>query len=135
MLKIRKHIILLVIFQKTEVAELEKIVKGEDTLVNEKKKVAESIRNDCDAELTEVNALIDGALDAIAAISQSEIAAVRGVKTPSACLKLNIEAICILKNIKPDRVPDSTGAGNKMVSGLNSIICFSRAHFEDIYAD
>ncbi len=103
------------IYLQTEVAELEKIVKGEDTLVNEKKKIAESIRNDCDAELTEVNALIDGALDAIAAISQSEIAAVRGVKTPSICLKLNIEAICQLKNIKPDRVPDSTGAGSKMV--------------------
>jgi hypothetical protein len=35
-----------------EVTDLEKIVKGEETLVNEKKKVAETIRNDCDGELT-----------------------------------------------------------------------------------
>ena len=34
--------------EQTEVSELEKIVKGEDTIVNEKKKVAESIRNDCE---------------------------------------------------------------------------------------
>ena len=101
--------------EQTEVAELEKIVKGEDAIVNEKKKVAESIRNDCDAELTEVNAVIDGALDAIAALSQSEITAVRGVKTPSNCLKLNMEVICILKNIKPDRIPDTSGGGNKMI--------------------
>jgi dynein heavy chain len=101
--------------EQTEVAELEKIVKGEDTLVNEKKKIAESIRNDCDGELTEVNTVIDGALDAIAALSQSEIAAVRAVKAPSVCLKLNMEAICLLKNIKPDRVPDTSGGGNKMV--------------------
>ena len=101
--------------EQTEVAELEKIVKGEDAIVNEKKKVAESIRNDCDAELTEVNAVIDGALDAIAALTQSEIAAVRGVKTPSVCMKLNMEVICILKNIKPERVQDASGGGNKMV--------------------
>ena len=84
-------------------------IKGEDAIVNEKKKVAESIRNDCDAELTEVNAVIDGALDAIATLTQSEIAAVRGVKTPSNCLKLNMEVICILKNIKPDRIADPAG--------------------------
>ena len=83
--------------------------------MNEKKKAAESIRNDCDAELTEVNAVIDGALDAIAALTQSEIAAVRGVKTPSNCLKLNLEVICILKNIKPDRIPDPQGGGSKMI--------------------
>ena len=77
--------------------------------------MAESIRNDCDAELTEVNAVIDGALDAIAALTQSEIAAVRGVKTPSVCMKLNMEVICILKNIKPERVQDASGGGNKMV--------------------
>ena len=63
--------------EQTEVSELEKIVKGEDTIVNEKKKVAESIRNDCDAELTEVNLVIDQAIDQIAAMTQSEIAAVR----------------------------------------------------------
>jgi hypothetical protein len=35
-----------------EVTDLEKVVKGEDTLVNERKKIAETIRNDCDGELT-----------------------------------------------------------------------------------
>ena len=85
------------------------------SIVNEKKKVAESIRNDCDAELTEVNAVIDGALDAIAALTQSEIAAVRGVKAPSICLKLIMEAICLIKNIKPDKIPDTAAGGSKMI--------------------
>ena len=96
-------------------------IKGEDAIVNEKKKVAESIRNDCDAELTEVNAVIDGALDAIATLTQSEIAAVRGVKTPSNCLKLNMEVICILKNIKPDRIADPAGETKVQYFVLKSI--------------
>ncbi len=37
---------------QVEVTDLEKVVKGEDTLVNERKKIAETIRNDCDGELT-----------------------------------------------------------------------------------
>ena len=39
----------------------------------------------------------------------------RGVKTPSICLKLIMEAICLLKNIKPDRVPDTAAGGSKMI--------------------
>ena len=50
---------------------------------------------------SEVNSVLESALDNLAAISQAEIAAVRAVKTPSASLKINLEVICLLKNIKP----------------------------------
>ena len=40
-------------------------------------------------------------MDNLASISQAERTAVRGVKTPSASLKINLEVICLLKNIKP----------------------------------
>ena len=91
--------------EQSEVADLEKIVKSEDGLVNEKKKLAESIKSDCEAELAEVNTVIDSALDAIIALSQADITVVRGLKTPTVSLKLNLEAMCLLKNIKPDRIP------------------------------
>ena len=42
--------------EQSEVADLEKVVKSEDGLVNEKKKLAEQIRSDCDGELAEVSA-------------------------------------------------------------------------------
>ena len=52
---------------------------------------------------------MDSALDAIVALSQADITVVRGLKTPTVSLKLNLEAMCLLKNIKPDRVPDPGG--------------------------
>ncbi|XP_076365083.1 dynein axonemal heavy chain 7-like [Tachypleus tridentatus] len=36
------------------------------------------------------------------------------MKSPPAGVKLVMEAICILKGIKPDRIPDPSGSG-KMV--------------------
>ena len=36
------------------------------------------------------------------------------MKSPPAGVKLVMEAICILKGIKPDRIPDPTGTGKKI---------------------
>lgn len=36
------------------------------------------------------------------------------MKSPPAGVKLVMEAICILKGIKPDRIPDPSGSGKKM---------------------
>jgi hypothetical protein len=52
---------------------------------------------------SEVNSVLESALDNLAAISQAEIAAVRAVKTPSPSLRINLEVICLLKNIKPGK--------------------------------
>ena len=102
------------------------------------KSIISLIRNDCDAELTEVNAVIDGALDAVAALTQSEIAAVRGVKTPSVCLKLIMEAICLLKNLKPDRVPDTAAGGSKMIGmvshKMSLITIFGHKYFRQKFS-
>ncbi len=39
---------------------------------------------------------------------------VKTMKSPPSGVKLVMEAICILKGIKPDRAPDPTGSGKKI---------------------
>lgn len=39
---------------------------------------------------------------------------VKSMKSPPTAVKLVMEAICILKGIKPDRVPDPSGSGKKV---------------------
>ena len=56
---------------------------------------------------------MDTALDAIIALTQADLAAVRSIKSPTTCLRLNLEAMCLYKNIKPDRIPDPSGGGGK----------------------
>lgn len=36
------------------------------------------------------------------------------MKSPPGGVKLVLEAICVLKNIKPERVPDPSGSGKKI---------------------
>ena len=36
------------------------------------------------------------------------------MKSPPAGVKLVMEAICILKAVKPDRIPDPSGSGKKI---------------------
>ena len=59
---------------------------------------------------------MDTALDAIIALTQADLAAVRSIKSPTTCLKLNLEAMCTYKNIKPDRIPDPSGGGGKSMA-------------------
>ena len=43
------------------------------------------------------------------------------MKQPPAGVKLVMEAICILKGIKPERIPDPSGSGNLKLPGTNTI--------------
>ena len=47
------------------------------------------------------------------ALTQADLAAVRSIKSPTTCLRLNLEVMCLYKNIKPDRIPDPSGGGGK----------------------
>ena len=83
--------------EQSEVSELEKIVKTEDANAADKKKIVDQLAADLDAEFGEVNSVLETALDSVASLSQSELAVARGVKMPSMALRLNLEAICIIK--------------------------------------
>ena len=93
----------------SEVSELEKIVKNEDAVVSEKTKQADTLRQELQEELAEVTAVIDATVEALNSLTAQDFAAVRAVKTPPNCIKLIMEAICMLKNIKPDKIPDPNG--------------------------
>ena len=43
-----------------------------------------------------------------------DITVVKTMKSPPSGVKLVMEAICILKGIKPERIPDPSGSGKKI---------------------
>jgi dynein heavy chain len=43
-----------------------------------------------------------------------DITVVKAMKNPPAGVKLVMEAVCILKGVKPDRIPDPSGSGKKI---------------------
>ncbi|KAM3608317.1 uncharacterized protein V6R79_023014 [Siganus canaliculatus] len=100
--------------ESVEVAETEKVVKADEAVANEQAMGAKAIKDECDAELAEAMPILDSALSALNTLTTQDITVVKSMKSPPTAVKLVMEAICILKGVKPDRVPDPSGTGKKI---------------------
>ncbi|XP_021255791.1 dynein heavy chain 7, axonemal isoform X5 [Numida meleagris] len=107
---------MMVVIQKEslEVAKTEKIVKADEAVANEQAMAAKAIKDECDADLAQAMPYLEAALAALDTLTAQDITVVKSMKSPPAGVKLVMEAICILKGIKADRIPDPTGSGRKI---------------------
>ena len=96
-----------------EVAKTEKVVKAEEVIANEQASVAKGIKDECDSDLAEAIPILESALAALNTLTPSDITMVKSMKSPPAGVRLVMEAVCILKGIKPERVNDPA-TGKKM---------------------
>nr|XP_022323965.1 dynein heavy chain 7, axonemal-like isoform X6 [Crassostrea virginica] len=97
-----------------EVAKVEKVVKADEAVANEQAKAAKAIKDECDAELAEAIPALNSALAALDTLTPQDITIVKTMKQPPYMIKLVLEAVCVIKGIKPERVPDPSGSGKKI---------------------
>ncbi|XP_012497096.1 PREDICTED: dynein heavy chain 7, axonemal [Propithecus coquereli] len=100
--------------ESVEVAKTEKIVKADETVANEQAMASKAIKDECDADLAGALPILESALSALDTLTAQDITVVKSMKSPPAGVKLVMEAICILKGIKADKIPDPTGSGKKI---------------------
>ncbi|XP_054535146.1 dynein axonemal heavy chain 7 isoform X6 [Pan troglodytes] len=100
--------------ESVEVAKTEKIVKADETIANEQAMASKAIKDECDADLAGALPILESALAALDTLTAQDITVVKSMKSPPAGVKLVMEAICILKGIKADKIPDPTGSGKKI---------------------
>ncbi|CAL8240697.1 unnamed protein product [Merluccius merluccius] len=100
--------------ESAEVAATEKVVKADEAVANEQAMGAKAIKDECDADLAIAMPILESALAALNTLTNQDITVVKSMKSPPPAVKLVMEAICILKGIKPDRVPDPSGSGKKV---------------------
>ncbi|KAI9588144.1 hypothetical protein GQX74_003990 [Glossina fuscipes] len=95
-----------------ETAEAEKkkeIVGADEAAANEAAAAAQAIKDDCESDLAEAIPALEAALDALNTLKPADIIIVKSMKSPPYSVKLTLEAVCVLKGIKPDRKPDASG--------------------------
>ncbi|XP_075164298.1 dynein heavy chain 3, axonemal [Haematobia irritans] len=95
-----------------ETAEAEKkkeVVGADEAAANEAAAAAQAIKDDCESDLAEAIPALDAALDALNTLKPADIFVVKSMKNPPYGVKLVLEAVCVLKGLKPDRRPDATG--------------------------
>lgn len=83
------------------------IVGAEEALANEAAAAAQAIKDDCESDLAEATPALEAALAALDILKPADITIVRSMKSPPAGVRLVMEAICVLKGVKPEKVQDS----------------------------
>lgn len=84
------------------------IVAADEALANEAAAAAQAIKDDCESDLAEATPALEAALAALDTLKPADITIVKAMKSPPAGVRLVMEAICVLKGIKPERIQDPT---------------------------
>ncbi|KAK9812825.1 hypothetical protein WJX72_004356 [[Myrmecia] bisecta] len=105
---------LVVIASETEEADkVKEVVSREEAIASQEAAKVKAIKDDCEADLAEALPMLADAIKALETLTKNDITEVKGMKSPPAGVKLVLEAVCILKNVKPIRGKDPTSG--KMV--------------------
>lgn len=63
-------------------------------------------QDECESDLAEAMPMLESALRALDTLTKNDVTEVKGMKSPPSGVKLVLEAVCILKSVKPARVKD-----------------------------
>ncbi|KAL6751111.1 dynein heavy chain 5 [Haematococcus lacustris] len=101
--------------EKTEVVEPKKAIVDEDVAKAEgSAAAANAIKTECEEALAEAIPILESAIQALDTIKPADIKLVQSFKNPPSAIKLVMEAVCVLLDVKPTRLKDPGGSG-KMI--------------------
>lgn len=87
-----------------EAAEIEARVKKDEAVVSEKAALAQEQKAECEELLAEAVPALNAALSALNTLKKQDIDVVKTMKSPPAGVKLVMEAVCVMKDVKPEKV-------------------------------
>ncbi|XP_053995911.1 dynein axonemal heavy chain 7-like isoform X3 [Hylaeus anthracinus] len=128
--------------EQQEVAEFERVVKIDENAAETYASEAAAIKAECDADLAEAMPILKRAQAALDTLTTADIAIIRTMKQPPYGIKLIVESVCVLKQIKAEKVPQPDGthqedywrAALRMLSDirfLDSLINFDKDNIPD----
>ncbi|KXZ55711.1 DHC8 protein [Gonium pectorale] len=96
--------------EKAEVVEPKAaIVKGEEAKAQSKADAAKAIKDECEADLAEALPILNEALAALDTIDEKDINYIKKLGNPPSIIKLVLEAVCVILDVRPAKVKDDTG--------------------------
>ncbi|XP_054071997.1 dynein axonemal heavy chain 12 isoform X1 [Rissa tridactyla] len=101
--------------ESAEVEQKRKTVKVDEEIATGKAEEAQALKNECESDLAEAIPALEAALDALDTLKPSDISIVKSMKNPPSGVKLVMAAICVMKDIKPDKIADPSGTGGKIL--------------------
>ncbi|XP_027467991.1 dynein heavy chain 3, axonemal [Zalophus californianus] len=101
--------------EETREADAKKLlVQADEKESNAAAAIAQEIKDECEGDLAEAMPALEAALSALDTLNPADISLVKSMQNPPGPVKLVMESICVMKGLKPERKPDSSGSG-KMI--------------------
>ncbi|VDO03290.1 unnamed protein product [Rodentolepis nana] len=96
-----------VIAQESVAAEQQRErVVAEEEVVNRKADASKALSEECRADLAKATPALEAALAALDTLKPADITIVKSMTNPPFGVKLVMEAVCVMRDIKPDRKTD-----------------------------
>ncbi|XP_078517697.1 dynein axonemal heavy chain 12 [Lissotriton helveticus] len=101
--------------ESAEVEAKSKTVRADEEVATQKAAEAQALKNECESDLAEAIPALEAALTALDTLKPSDIAIVKTMKNPPHGVKLVLSAVCVMKDIKPEKIMDPAGTGEKIL--------------------
>ncbi|KAJ3359844.1 Dynein heavy chain 7, axonemal [Allomyces javanicus] len=101
--------------ESKEVEAKKEVVAADEAVASKKADESSAMKSECEADLAEALPLLNAALAALDTLKKQDIDLVKAMKNPPDGVKLVMEAVCVMKDIKPDKIPDPAGTGKMLI--------------------
>ncbi|KAJ3020398.1 UNVERIFIED_CONTAM: Dynein heavy chain 7, axonemal [Siphonaria sp. JEL0065] len=97
--------------ESVDVEATRSVVAAEEAIASAKANESTAIKTDCENDLATALPLLNAALAALDTLKKQDIDLVKSMKNPPDGVKLVLEAVCVMKDVKPEKIPDPSGSG------------------------
>ncbi|KAK9744283.1 Dynein heavy chain, N-terminal region 2 [Popillia japonica] len=87
------------------------LVKEDEKVANIQAAAAQTLKSECEAELALAIPVLEDAIQALNTLKPTDITLVKSMKNPPEAIKIVMAAVCVIKDIKPDRINDPSTGG------------------------
>ncbi|XP_065142099.1 dynein axonemal heavy chain 12-like [Paramisgurnus dabryanus] len=101
--------------ESVEVEAKSKLVRVDEEAATLKANEAQALKNECESDLAEAIPALEAALSALNTLKPADVAIVKTMKNPPSGVKLVMAAVCVMKDIRPERINDPAGTGQKIL--------------------
>ena len=115
-------------------------VAKEEAAVGEVAASAKKMKDECEADLAEAIPAMNSAVAALDTIKKPDIDLLKNMGSPPAAVKLILEAVCVMKDVKPEKVKDPAsgkstddyfGPAKKMMSDAKTFVEALKSYDKD----
>lgn len=93
--------------ENQEISKVKQLIKKDEENVQETAEESQKIKDECNSHMEAARPALNAALAALNTLTPNDITNLKSMKNPPKPVKLVMEAVCVMKDVKPEKILDS----------------------------